>query len=572
MVAWNADASAQVVALWEAGRAESMAFAERLRMAAEFGPGLDDDDGTVDPDELDINDMAVAVALRMTTAQANMLIRDGHAAVRRFPRTLERLSAGDMPKEWFSRLLRTCRDLPETACAVVDERVSAWELESIPVARFRRELRLLVSWLSARVESGSMPSPESMRDVALADVDAATGTARFEIVGPIPEILSLAHRLDENSRAIQQRQRKALESGTDVPFDLDGTVAATAIPLSLRALRYATLTRTALETDGVEIPASRFRLNVTVPMLTLLGVSDTSGVIEGEHPIPAEMARALAADENVWYRILTDPVTGIYLPAQAESYRPTTQMREHLRLRHPVCAAPGCTRPTTRTAEIDHIHEFDHDDPSAGGLTELTNLHLLCWRHHQLKTSRLIDPTREPEPPRSAPQVVRQSTQKTHPPGLRSAETPDRPNGEPGADQRQSQPAARWRLGHGIEVLVDDARDLFTPNEVAILESAWAAHQQLDALRREHGARRAAMLMRESGSPPGTARRNDPAWSPGSEGYGEHSDADHDDAQRDDAAHDGTEHDSTEQNVGTAAARRGNRSTGRFDYSSPPPF
>lgn len=478
-------AAERIRALWRAGREEARTYGGRLRMAAAFASDLEADDPTRDPDEDDVDIMAVAVALRMSTDQAERLIRDGHAAVQRLPSTLQRLCAGEMPAAWFMRLLRSTRQLPAAACALVDERIAAWDLESIPVARFRRELRLLIAWVSARVDPSETASPESMRSVDLADVDPCTGTARLEVTGPIPEILSLAHRLDESARALQRAQRHALERGSEVPFDIDGAASERAQPLSLRALRYALLTRTVFETDGVEVPSSRFRLNVTVPMLTLLGASDAPGVVEGEHPLPAEMARALAAGESIWYRILTDPATGIHLPTTADSYRPSAQMQEHLRLRHPVCAAPGCTRSTTRAAEVDHIEEFDHDDPSAGGLTELENLHLLCWRHHQLKTARRIDPIRareriqprDPSPDRRSAPGSPSGT--SAPPGL--------PDSSPGSPPPPTS-ATHWRLPHGIEVLLEDARDLFAPDQVAILQAAWAQYQQLTRIREENSA------------------------------------------------------------------------------------
>ncbi|WP_193107513.1 HNH endonuclease signature motif containing protein, partial [Brachybacterium sp. FME24] len=112
---------------------------------------------------------------------------------------------------------------------------------------------------------------------------------------------------------------------------------------------------------------------------------------------PAEMARHLAAGESTWHRVLTDPTTGEFLPLPAEQYRPTTAMVEHLRLRDPVCAVPGCTRTTSTDAENDHIEEFDHAHPARGGPTSIANLHRLHWADHDLKTTGRIDPVRNPD-------------------------------------------------------------------------------------------------------------------------------------------------------------------------------
>src|SRR5699024_4120614 len=72
---------------------------------------------------------------------------------------------------------------------------------------------------------------------------------------------------------------------------------------------------------------------------------------------------------------------------------------EHLRLRHSMCAVPGCTRPTSWASECAHIEECPRGTDGGGGPTEIANLHLLCWRHHLDKTNGLLDPTRLPTTP-----------------------------------------------------------------------------------------------------------------------------------------------------------------------------
>src|SRR5699024_6971372 len=64
-----------------------------------------------------------------------------------------------------------------------------------------------------------------------------------------------------------------------------------------------------------------------------------------------------------------------------------------------MCAVPGCTRPTSWASECDHIEECRRGTEGEGGLTEIENLHLLCWQHHLDKTNGLLDPTRLPTTP-----------------------------------------------------------------------------------------------------------------------------------------------------------------------------
>ncbi|MFC5274518.1 hypothetical protein [Brachybacterium sacelli] len=179
-----------------------------------------------------------------------------------------------------------------------------------------------------------------------------------------------------------------------VPFDLDGDVARNHTTMSLKALQYAIVHRTLLETGGIEVPEPAHRINVVVPVLTLMGLDDAPATYDGVTPLPAQMARRLAAGQKTWYRILTDPTSGQFLPVPADQYRPTAAMVEHLRVRDPVCAAPGCSRSTSRVGQNDHIEEFDHAHPARGGPTSIDNLHRMDFGHHETKTAKQIDPVR----------------------------------------------------------------------------------------------------------------------------------------------------------------------------------
>ena len=383
-------ADARTIArLFEMEREDSRRHARRLRDLAAFRVDRDDPDLSDDREERGI---AVAIATRTTTALADRQIEDAHLAVAEMPCTLERRAAGDMPVEWHTRMLRAVRDLTSAQRGLVDEIIAAWDLVSLPADRFRDELRQVRAWCD---KDRPAKKPEELRDVSLENSGQDDGTACLPNTGPIPEILDLARGLDLSAKAVQAQQRHALEDGSPIPFALDGTVARDGKAMTLAALRYAILLRTQLDTAGVEVPTSRHRVNVVVPVLTLMGLDDTPALCDGIHPLPAQMARDLAAAEPVWHRVFTDPLPGRFLPVPADRYRPTTAQIEHLRLVHPCCALPCCTHTTTDDAETDHIEEFDHADPARGGPTSLHNLHRLDWRHHDLKTAGRIDPVRE---------------------------------------------------------------------------------------------------------------------------------------------------------------------------------
>ena len=425
--------SAALQQLWDDAARESREAAARHRALAALWTEPVGDAETDDP--ADIVELQVACALRTTRGRAHGLVEDAHRAVELFPRVFALLESGTMPAEWFARLLRQSQGLGPEASGRLDERVASWDM-GITAERFRRELSRAVAWFRAEQEEPSLTPEEQRRVETFARPD---GTASLIVTGPVPEILSLSRRLDDAARAVRTAQRTALAEGMPVPFD-DGSVAESGRAMLPKDLRYAILTRSVLETGGVEVPAERYRLNVIVPVLTLLGHSDAPGTIEGIAPIPAVMARGLAAGIDGWERVLTDPTTGAFLPLPTQRYRPTPAMREHLRLRGAQCAVPGCVRAVTWASETDHIEEFDHRFPAEGGRTEIENLHHLCPAHHAMKTAGRIDPVRRPggievvESAASGQAAYEVDSGDEPPPGPPRQDTPRRADAPPRRD------------------------------------------------------------------------------------------------------------------------------------------
>jgi hypothetical protein len=65
----------------------------------------------------------------------------------------------------------------------------------------------------------------------------------------------------------------------------------------------------------------RVEIGVLVPYPTLIGLTELPGELDGFGPIPASVARRLAAG-GTWRRILTDPATGRVLDYGRTRYRP----------------------------------------------------------------------------------------------------------------------------------------------------------------------------------------------------------------------------------------------------------
>ncbi|MCJ0906924.1 HNH endonuclease signature motif containing protein [Rhodococcus sp. ARC_M6] len=78
-------------------------------------------------------------------------------------------------------------------------------------------------------------------------------------------------------------------------------------------------------------------------------------------------------------------------PPGALVYTPGAALAAYVRAVDGHCRYPGCSVPAQR-CQLDHVVEFDHDDPVRGGWTVEANLQAVCSHHHQLKTYRLWTP------------------------------------------------------------------------------------------------------------------------------------------------------------------------------------
>ncbi len=120
-------------------------------------------------------------------------------------------------------------------------------------------------------------------------------------------------------------------------------------------------------------------INVTIDLPTLLGLSNNPGQLEGLGPIPASVARKLAADGK-WRKFITDPLSGNLLDMGRTHYVPSQYLVDFLTARDRICRFPGCSQPA-RLGDIDHAKSWEE-----GGETNRQNLGFLCRRHHRLKT------------------------------------------------------------------------------------------------------------------------------------------------------------------------------------------
>ena len=130
---------------------------------------------------------------------------------------------------------------------------------------------------------------------------------------------------------------------------------------------------------------ARVVLHVIAREETLDGTSQTPAVLDGFGPISAEHARELAArDDAVRRELHLEGLVG-QMAQPGDAYRPTAALDTAVRALHGTCSWVGCARPAWK-CDLDHVTEFNHADPAAGGATCVCNLNPKCRFHHGLKT------------------------------------------------------------------------------------------------------------------------------------------------------------------------------------------
>jgi hypothetical protein len=188
--------------------------------------------------------------------------------------------------------------------------------------------------------------------------------------------------------------------------------------------------RPAVDGVGAGLPPLAGSVNLTIPLATLLGLTQAPGAAAGYGPLDPDTARALACATaghraTRWHVTVTGPAgralghgtaraaaaadgdgdgDGWTVAVTAEplaagccdhrtaepGYRPSPALQRLIRGRTASCSWPGCGRPATG-CDLDHT--IPHDK---GGLTCECNMAPLCRRHHRCKQAegwRLEQPT-----------------------------------------------------------------------------------------------------------------------------------------------------------------------------------
>ena len=306
---------------------------------------------------------------RLTWAQAMVLV-EGITVLDGVPDTLphdDRGPSGDASDRALARVLRTAGRYPP---ARLRERVRAAVLDVDPESATRRRRQAAAA-----------------ADVRLLAEDDAMASLWVRTQAPD----AVAAR-----NAIADRARELRDAAAD--------------PSALSAGQWrvaALLDALGLTPGGVSQPDSSpadpgrglrdpdrgpVQVHVVVDLVTLLGLADHPGHLEGYGPIDADLARALSTDAE-WLRWVSDPVGG-YLLDDGNRRFPGARLSRFVRARDARCSHPACG---ARGPRLDADHVPEHRD---GGRTSALSMTMTCAKHNRRRDasgwSAVPDPFPDP--------------------------------------------------------------------------------------------------------------------------------------------------------------------------------
>jgi Domain of unknown function (DUF222) len=332
-------------------------------------------------DELRSAGCEVALALRLAPATGEDRVATARRLVEEFPATFAALRAGDID-------FRRAKVITEVADRVDLEAAHRVEARVLPAAgrrtlgQHRRAVeRAILAVDPARAEQRHARAAAGRR-VGFYPGEDGMGQLTAELTAD-----GLA-----TVRAVLDAAASARKQAPGEARSMDQLRADALVELASLSLASGWLGGVA--GGGVRLATGQGRrphIHVTVPYSTLIDLDEHPGELTGYGPIPASIARRIAAG-GVWRRLLTDPATGALLDYGRTTYQPPADLRDHVITRDRTCILPVCSQPAHR-CQLDHTVRYP-DGPTA-----VTNLGPPCGPHHDLKT-RLHWRLDQPQPGR----------------------------------------------------------------------------------------------------------------------------------------------------------------------------
>ena len=314
----------------------------------------------------------VATALRLSPNTAQLRIDVARTLSNYLPETCNALASGEISSSHANLIARETADalsrgvFPDILPLIESEVLSHSEFHT--AAQVGKKLRTLFAQYAPETLEEVVAKARETRNVRI--YPEGDGMSNVIALLPAEDAQTLYLAINTMVEIVDSRAENG-EQIAQGPMTID---MKRADALTLIATDF--LGRSSKEITSHRRPVS---VNVTIDLPTLLGLANNPGELEGHGPIPASLARQLAADGK-WRKFITDPLTGNLLDMGRDSYLPSQYLIDFLTARDRICRFPGCSQPA-RIGDIDHAKSWDD-----GGETRPGNLGFLCRRHHRLKT------------------------------------------------------------------------------------------------------------------------------------------------------------------------------------------
>ncbi|SEN76250.1 HNH endonuclease signature motif containing protein, partial [Cryobacterium luteum] len=288
----------------------------------------------------------MACALRIPGGTASGLLQESRQLVVERPDTLTALRTGEISLRHARRVLDQLGSVPRPARAEL-EAVLLPHAKRLTPTQFEGKARKLRERFHP--DSITVRRAKCLSDRKVLFFPDKDGMATLWLRAAGDDLQAVYTRVTDAAISLQ---------GPDEPRTLSQLRADVAVDLLQQGVTGSGL--------GAGLTAN---VNITVPVLTLMGKSEEPGELEGYGPIDPETARKLAGTATSFLRVLTHPHTGIVLDVSAEPFRVPAALKKYLRLRDGSCRFPGCNR-SAGHSDLDHTI-----DKQFGGPTTATNLH-----------------------------------------------------------------------------------------------------------------------------------------------------------------------------------------------------
>jgi hypothetical protein len=385
--------SLERIGAWE--RVIAWAQAGQLRAIDSFMRGAEARNAALGASTSQAQDSAVAevgLMLRVSARTASCRVDDAWSLCHRLPATLVALEQGRITLSKARILHAETANLPDERTAEVEQQVLVKAHRQTPGQLRVATRRAVLSTDPAAVRKRAQ---QARRDRGVQMWPEPDGMATLSAYLPAADAVGVFVVLDDHARRAgspgDERTMDARRGDALVDLVLGPTGYCSAGTKA--AQEHTNKTDQAVAAAGTGgLAGCRCQcglcrrgggvdVKVTIPYTVLLGADDLPGDLAGYGPIPAAVARDLAA-AGTWRRILTDPASGRPVDYGTTRYRPPEYLAGLVITRDQTCQFPGCRVPAHR-CDIDH--GVPHDPANGTGSTSENNLGPKCRRHHQIK-------------------------------------------------------------------------------------------------------------------------------------------------------------------------------------------